>query len=183
MAEKHGFRLPAIRAVIFGTSLAAAAPSAIADNNILTATLSLTGNVNAFAQVFVENVSGNTGFDLTTTQGATLVATVRERSNRRAGYTVTVTSANVTAGRCTDVTRACFYSSAALENLAIDLFKGTTAVSFVVGPTPNWTDATAKTTGLGVSNDVKVAFDGAAASLGNATDYSETLTFTIAAKP
>jgi hypothetical protein len=188
MAEKHGLRLPAIRAVILGASLAAAAPSALADNNILTATLSLTGNVNAFAQVFVENVTGNTGFDLTTTQSATQIATVRERSNRRAGYKVMLTSSNLNAGNCSSTTTACFHSTTSGESLAIDIFKGSSATALSLAANPvgnsgNWTNSLVKTTGLGISNAVRVAFDGAAASLGDANDYSETLTFTIAANP
>jgi hypothetical protein len=177
-----------LRGVLAGAGLALAFQGVQADPNVTTATLNVTGNVNAFAQVFVENVSGNTGFDLTTAVAGQQIATVRERSNRRAGYKVMVTSANLNAGRCSVTTKACFYSTTTEENLALDIFKGasTSALTLAASPTSNsgnWTDSTTKTAGTGISNAVRVAFDGATAELGDASDYTETLTFTIAANP
>lgn len=177
-----------LRGVLAGAGLALAFQGVQADPNVTTATLNVTGTVNAFVQVFVENLSGNTGFDLTTAVTGQQVATVRERSNRRAGYKVMVTSANLNASNCTVSTKACFYSPTTGENLALDIFKGlsSTALALTANPSSNsgnWTSSTTKTTGTGISNAVRIAFDGAVAGLGDASDYSETLTFTIAANP
>jgi hypothetical protein len=181
-------RSSAFRALLLSTGLLLAGKAVHADPNVFTATLNVTGSVNAFAQVFVENVSGNTGFDLTTAVTGQQIATVRERSNRRAGYKVMVTSANLNASRCSVTTKACFYSATTEENLALDIFKGASSSALTLAQNPtsnsgNWTNSTTKTTGTGISNAVRVAFDGAMAELGDATDYAETLTFTIAANP
>jgi hypothetical protein len=182
-------RLNVLRAVLAAAGiLVVSGQRAHADPNVFTATLNITGSVNAFVQVFVENVAGNTGFDLTTAVIGQQIATVRERSNRRSGYKVMVSSGNLNAGNCTISTKACFYSATTGESLALDIFKGasTAALALSANPTTNsgnWTSSSTKTTGTGVSNAVRVAFDGAVASLGDAPDYAETLTFTIAANP
>ena len=181
-------RTKVFRAVLLSTGVFGAFQVG-ADPNVFTASLNVTGTVNAFVQVFVENVSGNTGFDLTTAQSAGVeIATIRERSNRRAGYKVMVTSSNLNGGNCSISGKACFYSSTTGESLALDIFKGSSATALALAANPssnsgNWTNSTAKTNGTGVSNAVKVAFDGATAGLGDANDYTETLTFTIAANP
>jgi hypothetical protein len=181
-------RINLFRALVLTAGLGVAGNSAEADSNVFTATLNLTGSVNAFVQVFVESLTGNTGFDLTTAVTGQQIATVRERSNRRAGYKVMVTSSNLNAGNCAVASKACFYSSTTGESLAVDIFKGASTGGLALAANPstnsgNWTSSATKTTGTGISNAVRIAFDGATSALGDASDYAETLTFTIAANP
>jgi hypothetical protein len=187
MIPAHQCRLSAMRAVILAVGLlAVAAPVAAQQNNIPTATLSVSGSVPGISQIFVENVSGNTGFDLTLTQGITQIATIRERSNKKSGYKVMVTSANLDAGNCTTNTKACFYNSTELEDLAFDIYKGTSTSGLILAASPsvnsgNWTTSSTKTTGQGISNAAKVSFTGDP-DLSEGS-YNETLTFTITANP
>lgn len=153
-----------------------------------TANLPLQGTVASAVSISVDAKAGvSDSLDLTTEQTvADLEVTegthVRERSNVPAGYTVTVSSANIDAtGRCTAGTDPCLYDTTN-SNLGTDfqLFKGTsgTDIDFSAG-TGNWSDVTGLNL-AGTNNAAEIGYT--ISSLLPAGTYTETLTFTIASK-
>ena len=62
-----------------------------------TGTLTLTGSVPSILEITVTPAAAATGLDLTANEPGVTVGTVVERSNKKAGYTMSVSSANATA--------------------------------------------------------------------------------------
>ncbi|MSO66033.1 MAG: hypothetical protein EXQ85_09630 [Alphaproteobacteria bacterium] len=141
-----------------------------------TATLSLTASVAQLLAIAVTPTAAATNLNLSVTQVPLKIATVVATANRASGYTVSVSSANVASANCT---APCFYSSTLAQRLAFALYRGSTSLSFTAG---NATFVqTAARLALGGDNyDAAIEYDGATANLPAGTDYSETLTFSIA---
>ncbi len=144
-----------------------------------TATLTLQGSVPGVLDISVTPAANATSLDLTTDQSNLTVATVTERSNQKNGYTVTLQSANAAASggntayfKSTDATVS--------DTLNYTLSYGGTGVAFTSG-VATITDTTGKTTGTGTTNNLNISYTGSTANL-TASTYSDTLTFTIAAK-
>ncbi len=106
------------------------------------------------------------------------IGTVTERSNQRAGYTVTLTSASAAASASANPS---FTSLETTDVLPYVISYGGSPVTFVAGAPAVVSDMSAKTSGLGIVNIVTVSFDGESAFLDEAV-YGDTLTFTIIAK-
>jgi spore coat protein U-like protein len=142
-----------------------------------TGTLLLQGTVPGILEISVAALPAASALDLTANQANLPVANVTERSNRKAGYTVTLQSVNSGAGN------AFFFKSADLLNLdtlAYTLSYDGAPVSLVAG-TALITDALAKTPAAGVVKGLAISYSGAASYL-NEDAYADTLTFTITAK-
>ena len=143
-----------------------------------TGTLTLSGSVPSILEIAV-NPSGNTGLDLGVDASNVKVATVVERSNKKAGYTVTLESANaVTQSSDTGV----FTNDDPEVNSSLDytISYGGDNVTFTNG-SAIISDVSEKTTGSGASNEVAISYNGAT-DFPYEGNYSDTLTFTIAAK-
>ena len=120
--------------VVAGAAASFAGPQ-IALSATDNAALNLSGAVAAVVDVNVTGVATATNLDLSVghTETGLKVADVTEMANTPAGYTVTVTSGNLTAGgRCTTATagQACFYNSTANADVAFTLLKGATSKFF-----------------------------------------------------
>lgn len=161
--------------LVFGVVVMAAV--ALPGFSATTGTLVLQGTVPGILEITVSALPAASSLALETTQANLAVANVTERSNRKAGYTVTLQSANAGAGN------AFFFKSADaanLDTLAYTLAYDGSPVSLVAG-TALITDASAKTPAAGVVKSLAVSFNGAASYL-NEDSYADTLTFTITAK-
>ena len=154
-------------------------------NNNQNADLTLNGFVPEILQVVVAPIGAN-DFDLTLDQAMEIkAATVKERANT--SYKVTVDSANLSSGVCSDSGNPCFHSPTTGEALDFDVSKGLAPAGSFLTFTSNqatWSDSTSKTLGDGETNDLNIAYSGFGDSLflSAADDYTETLTFTITAK-
>lgn len=147
----------------------------------LEADLSLSGTVAAVSEVAVTPTAAASAINLAegASETSLKVADVFERSNVAAGYTVTVSSANLAAGgRCGATTSPCLFSAAAATALAIDLKKGAASLLFA-GGTATWSDVSALNLS-GATVDANIAYT--VASLLPQAVYTEVLTFTITAK-
>lgn len=147
------------------------------------AALNLTGSVAAQVAVTVSGTGAAASLSLAPnyTETALKVADVTELANTPAGYTVTVSSANLAAGgRCTGAAgQACLWNSTASANVAFSLSKGATAKSFT-GSSTQWSDTTAvQLTALASIANIAYAVGATVLPQGN---YTETLTFTITSK-
>lgn len=139
----------------------------------------LQGTVPEILEITVTEEAAASSLDLTTSVTDLLVGTVVELSNKKAGYTVELESANAAATGSGDA----FFKSADTANtdtLTYAISYGGAAVSLTSG-TATVSDVTAKTASTGASNDVLISYDGASSFLYEDT-YSDTLTFTITAK-
>ena len=152
--------------------MALGAAAQAADNGDLI----LNGTVAQILDVDVTPTASATGLDLSVQQAALKVADVVTESNTPDGYTVTVSSANVAGGNCT---LPCFYSDSTTDSLDFTLSQGTIALSFTA-ETATFVESAERTAVGGDDYEVSLAYDGTTTNLANATDYAETLTFTIA---
>ena len=147
----------------------------------LVADLSLSGTVAPFSEVIVTPTAVAAALVLTEGHSETSlkVADVFERSNVPAGYTVTVSSANLIAGgRCGVVTSPCLYSAEVSSELGFDVKKVAATIPFS-GGNATWSDlSTFNLTGTTVVANIAYAVS----SLLPQGAYTETLTFTITAK-
>jgi len=174
--------LKATLALVVAGAAASIAPVAMSATD--NAALNLSGAVAAVVDVNVTGVATATNLDLSVghTETGLKVADVTEMANTPAGYTVSVTSANLTAGgRCASATagQACFYNAAGAADVAFTLLKGATSKSFTSAST-QWSDTTAvQLTAL--ASVANIAYAVGATVLPQGT-YSETLTFTITSK-
>ena len=142
-----------------------------------TGTLTLSGSVPAILEISVTATPGNLSLPITTTVSEQQVATVVERSNKKAGYTVTLQSASMqTLGSSAPVLK----SSETLDVLPYSLSYAGSPVVFSGGIAVISNVAT-KTSASGTSNSLAVSFDGAAHFL-DESSYSDTLTLSIIAK-
>jgi hypothetical protein len=142
-----------------------------------TGTLVLQGTVPGILEITVAPQPAASALDLTSNQTNLLAANVTERSNRKAGYTVTLQSANAGAGN------AFFFKSADplnLDTLAYTLSYDGAPVALAAG-TALISDASAKTPAAGAVKGLAISYSGAASYL-NEDAYADTLTFTITAK-
>ncbi|WP_455382918.1 hypothetical protein [Salinispira pacifica] len=144
-----------------------------------TGTLTLQGTVPGILSITVTPAGAASNLDLTTDVSNLTVATVTERSNQKAGYTVTVQSANAAAS---GGNTAYFESTdaAVSDTLNYTLTYGGTPVSFTSG-LATVTDTTSKTLGTGTTKNLNISYTGSTNFL-TASTYQDTLTFTITAK-
>ena len=135
-------------------------------------TLTLQGNVPGIFQITVTPEAGAGSLDVG-------LATVVERSNKKAGYTVTLESFNAVAGSAS----AAYFANidpAVVSNLEYSISYGGNAVTLSNGAAVI-SDVVGKTDAAGSSKVVTISYNGASDFPYEGT-YSDTLTFTIAAK-
>ncbi|EQC46155.1 hypothetical protein [Bacteriovorax sp. Seq25_V] len=129
------------------------------------ATLNLQGTVGAVVDISVAALSDATNLDLTQSQSNKKVATVTEQSNTTTHFTVSVSSAN--GGKLKNGTNDFSYSLS-YGGQGVDLAAGTT---FTRNPDP-----------LNANNyDVNISYTGQSAASMVAGDYTDIVTFEIAA--
>ncbi|WP_319477637.1 hypothetical protein [Marispirochaeta aestuarii] len=140
-------------------------------------TLFLQGSVPEILEITVNAEPGSDALDLSVDASGVKVATVIERSNKRTGYTVTLESSNAMAAgsdtpQFVDTTgTASLNYSISYGGSGITLSSGSAVIS----------DVSTKSPGSGAANDVAISYNGATDFPYEGT-YSDTLTFTIAAK-
>lgn len=136
-----------------------------------TGTLELRGTVPEILEITI-NSNGAQSLDLSQNVSGLNVGNVVERSNKKTGYTVTVESANGGNFQSSDTanTDALDYILS-YDGSSVTLTNGAVEVSNVDG----------KTASDGASNALNISYNGADSFLYEDT-YSDTLTFTIAAK-
>lgn len=130
------------------------------------ATLFLKGTIPSILSIAVTAETVATSLPLTTSQTATKIATVTERSNNLNGYSVNIVSANL--GKLVLNPANYIPYSLTYNNLAVNL-SGATGQTF----SNSFVSAAA------VDKDVKITYTGVSNAV--AGDYSDTLTFTITA--
>ena len=139
----------------------------------------LTGTVPEILNITVTPEPIAATLDLTATVNDLKIGTVTEFSNKLAGYTLTLESASaVAAGSAIATFEGVDVSNT--DTMAYTIKYGGAAVTLVSGSAVV-SDTTTKTAGTGAANDVAISYDGAAAFLYE-DSYTDTLTFTIAAK-
>jgi len=141
--------------------------------------IQLQGTVPAILEVTVTTEAGASSLDLSVNVADLLVGTVVERSNKKAGYTVTVESFN---GNADGVNSARFKSLDVGNPDFLDYtitYGGTPVV--LSGGSALISDVNDKTLGTGTANQVRITYDGSTAFMYEDA-YEDTLIFTIAAK-
>jgi hypothetical protein len=142
-----------------------------------TASIALSGSVPAILEISVAAEPAASALPLTASVVDLPIATVLERSNKKAGYIVRLESANaVAAGSAV----ASFRSAETPDSLAYVVKYGGSLVSFQSGVAVV-SDVSAKTMASGTPRSLTVSFDGAASFLDESV-YGDTLTFTVIAK-
>ncbi|MDA0369254.1 MAG: hypothetical protein O3C65_14310 [Proteobacteria bacterium] len=166
-----------VAAAVVGMGVLVSAQTA---NAATSAGLTLTGSVQSILAVTVTPTASATGLDLTALVSQLKIATVKAESNNVTGYVVSLSSGNQTGGNCPTSTGPCFYSPvSAGAKLGFSVLRDSVGVSFS-GATGTFINKTARSIVGGDNYDAKVSYDGSGANLPQATNYSETLTFTIA---
>lgn len=144
-----------------------------------TGTLTLSGTVPGILEITVTPTASASALDLSIDVTDLPVATVNERSNRKAGYTVSVSSANALAAASDQA----FLASA--DPLNADTLEYTLSYDGVpvvlAAGTAQVSDVWAKTPASGTDKELTISYNGTASFL-NADAYADTLTFTITAK-
>jgi len=144
-----------------------------------TGQLLLQGTVPGILEITITPAADSGDLDLSIDAADVKVATVVERSNKKSGYTVTVESANAVTQSADNgvfinqdgtISETLNYSISYAGN-PVTLSSGAALISDVSG----------KTTGTGESKDVAISYNGSSDFPYEGT-YSDTLTFTIAAK-
>ena len=141
-----------------------------------TGSLALSGTAPGILEITVTGVTGYQALALSTDVTDLKIATVVEKSNKYGGYTVLVESSNAVA----NVTGPSLDSAVTGEKLSYSLKYDSAAVAFTTGSSLI-TDSASKTPKAGTSKEMTISFAGADANLAEGT-YTDTLTFTIAAK-
>jgi len=139
--------------------------------------LALSGNVPAIIEISVTSEPGSLTLPLTTTIADREVATVNERSNKKAGYTVLLESASALAAQTASPALRSVESADVLPYSI--KYDGITVV--FTGGVAVVSDVSTRTNAAGLTKSVTVSFDGASYFLDEST-YGDTLTFTIVAK-
>lgn len=134
-----------------------------------TGSITVTGAIPAATALVVTTVSGYNSLDLTTTATDQQVATVRELNNTTAGYTVSLTSAN--SGQLTNGTLGAVTYSAKYDGSSVTLSSSPVSI----------TSQGTQTTIVNTVKAFSVSFTGASADTLMVGNYSDVLTFTIAA--
>jgi len=142
-----------------------------------TGSIAISGTVPAIIELAVTSEAVAQNLPLTQTVSDLLVATVVERSNKKAGYTVVLESSNAKANGTPSPT---LRSAATNDELPYSV-KYDGANAQFTGGVAIVSDASAKTVAEGVSKAVTVSFNGADYFL-DESSYGDTLTFTIIAK-
>ena len=142
-------------------------------------TLTLSGTVPGILEIVVTPTAAASALDLTVDVSNLSVASVNERSNRKGGYTVSLSSANAVAA---GVAQAFLKSADALnlDTLGYSLSYDGAAVSFTAG-VAEVSNVSVKTPAAGTDKTLAISYNGSASFL-NADGYADTLTFTIVAK-
>jgi hypothetical protein len=138
----------------------------------VTGSITLSGSQGGILAITAVGNAAATSLDLTSAQTDLVVGTVTEFSNKVAGYSVTISSANA-AG-----TTALLKSGTTPDSLPYTIKYGGVAVTFVAGVAPAVTHVTTKSLLAGTPKAITVTFDGTLANLAEGT-YTDTLTFTI----
>lgn len=142
-----------------------------------TANLTIRGSVTGVIDIAVTPDPVVTNLDLATTQTDLTIASVNEKSNKAAGYTVQLDSANAIAAASNTAT---LNGTAGLtDSLDYTLKYDGASVTFTNGSAVI-TDTTATTSASGIDKGLTISYTGDA-GLQEGT-YEDTLTFTIAAK-
>lgn len=141
-----------------------------------TGNLIISGTVPEILEVTVLAAAGSASLDLTQNITDMHIGDIVERSNVITGYTVTVSSANAATGdphfKGTDPSNT--------DTLNYTLKYDGSPITFT-GGSALISDVNSKTATLGSSKAMNLSYDGTTDFL-NADSYSDTLTFTIAAK-
>jgi hypothetical protein len=132
-----------------------------------TATLLLKGNIPQILDISVNAETVAANLPLTATQTNTKVATVTESSNSNTGYRVTISSANQ--GKLVRVS--------GLEQFPYTLAYDGANIALTSAQTLTRSGASA----VSVNKNVTISYTGVQASSMVAGDYTDTVTFTIAA--
>jgi hypothetical protein len=140
-------------------------------------TITLTGTVPQMCSLAVNTLPAATGIALQTTTAALAVGSVDETCNDDAGYTVDMVTTNgATTGLLTTG------SADAAHRLAYTVKYATVAAPFTAS-SATVTDVNAAVGGTGTVNKaLTIGYTGATPALSQATDYTDTLTFTMTAK-
>jgi hypothetical protein len=142
-----------------------------------TASIAISGSVPAIIEISVTSEAISQNLPLTQNISDLPIATVVERSNKKAGYTVVLESANAKASGLAGPTLT---SGETQDVLPYSIKYNGNAVNFS-GGSAVVSDASAKTDASGISKPVTVSYSGASYFLDEST-YGDTLTFTIIAK-
>ncbi len=151
-----------MKTLLFTLSLTGLSFSAFAGT---TATLLLKGQIAQQLNISVSPESSASALNLSTTQANTKVATVQEKSNSDTGYKVTISSQNL--GVLKNSTHSFVYAlsyDGTPLNLASPVVRSYTASAAVT-----------------VNKNVNISYTGVPADQLVAGDYTDTITFTIAA--
>jgi len=142
-------------------------------------TLNLQGSVPGILDITVTPEAGSGSLDLSIDAAGVKVASVTERSNKKAGYTVTLESANAAAaGGSVPFFENIDPEIADVLNYQISY--GDTLLT-LTGGSATISDVVEKTSGAGNTKDVFIDYNGATDFPYEGT-YTDTLTFTITAK-
>jgi hypothetical protein len=141
-----------------------------------TGSIALSGSIPAIMELEIASEPAASNLPLTKTVADLPVATVTERSNKKAGYTVVLESANAKASGSSPS----FKSEESADALPYSIKYNGSDVNFV-GGSAIVSSTSSRTNAAGVSKPVTVSFDGASYFLDEST-YGDTLTFTIIAK-
>lgn len=166
---------PCVAGIGLALAIFCAAPT-MADTS---GTINLSGSEPGILEITAIAEPGAASLPLNTTVVDFKVGTVTERSNKKAGYTVTLSSANALTASSPGPS---FRSVATPDFLAYSIKYGGKTVAFTAGGAAAVVSSvSAKTSASGTVNIVSVSFDGANSFLDEAV-YTDVLTFTIIAK-
>lgn len=144
-----------------------------------TGQLLLQGTVPGILEITISPAADSNDMDLSVDEANVKVATVIERSNKKTGYTVTLESANAVT-QSADNGVFINQDGEISESLNYNVSYAGDPVAFSSGAALI-SDVSGKTTGAGESKDVAISYNGSSDFPYEGT-YSDTLTFTIAAK-
>jgi hypothetical protein len=142
-----------------------------------TGSIAISGTVPAIIELTVTNDAAAQNLPLTQTVSDLKIATVVERSNKKAGYTVILESSNAKAAGTSSPT---LKSAATTDELPYSITYDGTKAGFSSG-VAIVSDVSGKTVAEGASKAVTISFNGADYFL-DESSYGDTLTFTIIAK-
>ncbi|MEI6874618.1 MAG: hypothetical protein WCL50_05745 [Spirochaetota bacterium] len=160
-----------VKLVVFIALLAAAAiPMAAQTPTVKSGTLNISGVVPEIFELTVTPASDAANLTLTAVVTVHPIATIKERSNKKVGYTLVLTTTN----------NSTFKGTVSGETLAYTLKYAGNPVSFSLG-SATLSNPTVKTTSSGSSNPLTISFDGDSNFLSEDT-YTDTLSLTMTSK-
>jgi hypothetical protein len=157
-----------VKVIVF-FALVAAALVPMAAQTVRTGGLTITGTVPEIFTLTVTPAGDAQLLDLTINATDHLIATVVEKSNKKAGYTLTVTSANSFA-----------FAGTTGDTLPYTLTYASSAVTVVAG-SATLSNVSTKTSSVGTSNPLAISYNGIPAFLSEGA-YTDTLTLTMTSK-